>query len=150
MDLVPAIVTAGATLSGSLITAYRDELKNAVLARTKNFDYLRGVWACTWDITSDPTGNRRIVDHVTIRAVNGALIKGEGVSPDGYGCWHAAGKATEFAITLEYSGDNEMKYLAGVVILKKESPSTLNGVWSQYFTDGGLKGGTTVWRKVTA
>lgn len=141
IGLVGAIVAA-------LITAYRDEIKNFVVG-TKEHDYLEASWQCTWDITADPAvPARRISDQVKITSVNGNLIKGEGATTS-YGKWHAEGKATPFVVTLSYSGDEASKYLVGVVILKKESPTRLNGVWCQYFSDGGLKGGTTAWTKIS-
>jgi hypothetical protein len=146
--IVAGILGLAGTLGAALITAYRDEIKNLVFVRTKEHDYLLATWQCTWDITSDTVvPARQITDQVTINAVNGCLIKGEGATAD-YGKWPAEGKATPFAVTLSYSGDEAMKDSVGVVILKKESPTRLNGVWCQYFSDGGLKGGTTVWKKI--
>lgn len=147
-----AIVTAAilgvvGTVGAAVVTAYRDEIKN-VLLRTKDHDYLRATWQCTWDITSHPAVSpSHIVDQVKITKVTGKLVKGEGSTP-GYGKWQLEGKATQFAVTLSYSGENTMKDAVGVVIVKKESPTKLNGVWCQYASDGSLRSGTTVWDKI--
>jgi hypothetical protein len=148
-QVTAAIIGVSGSLAGIVATLYRDEIKNT-FSRVKEYDYLLGDWKCVWEITSNANSSlTHIEDQVAITSVNGKLVKAEGVTADHYGKWHADGKANPFVVSLTYSGDADQKYLVGVVILKKESPAKLIGVWSQFFSDGGLKGGTTAWTKIS-
>ncbi len=145
--LIAGILGTAGTVLAAVIAAYRDEIKNFLFGPS-GYSYLKGTWDATWVITSSTESSLPpITDRVTITGVNGRLIKGSGIT-SGFGNWALEGKAAEFAITLSYAGEQEKTDMVGVVILKKETPMKLTGVWCQYTPEGSLRSGTTSWSKV--
>jgi hypothetical protein len=71
---------------------------------------------------------------------------GTGTNPD-YGNYYLEGRPGAFAVTLSYRGEGDAKDLLGVVILKRKTPTKLNGVWCQYSVDGSLRSGKTTWER---
>ncbi len=141
--ILSAVVGA---IVGGIIGIFREQIENR-FRQTKD-NYLRGSWDCTWLIASPTTvSTNPIRDQVEITQVNGQLVKGEG-STLKFGRSHFHGKTTQFVITLSYAGEKASKDLVGMVMLKKDSPTKLNGVWCQYGSDGTLMSGTTVWEKI--
>lgn len=142
-----AIISALGLIIAALISSYHDDIINMLKLRG-HYGFYKGTWVCQWTILSPPPAENSLVqDQVSITRVRGALLKGRGSAP-GFGPYRIDGKASEFAATLEYCGENESKDLVGVVILKKSSPRRLDGVWCQYSADGSLKSGTTTWEKL--
>ena len=141
-EIVAAIIGAGA----SLAAVYRDEI-TALFAGGK-YQYLKGTWTCTWNVATSPGDPvPQLQDQVHISRAWGALLRGKGVAPE-YGEYRLRGEGSDFAVTLSYCGVGDKRLLRGVVILKKETPSRMSGVWCQYAPDGILKSGATVWTKV--
>jgi hypothetical protein len=137
-----ALGGTGLTVAGTLIGAFREEIRDA-LSFSSTHQNLKGKWTAHWEITS-PAGDP-MTDEVQIEKVSGTLVKGKG-STALYGEYLLEGKAGDFVVTLSYDGVDKKKGLAGVVILQKVTLTKLKGVWCQY-SDGILKSGTTAWEK---
>jgi len=146
-EIIAALIAGGVGIAGTLITVFRDEIAGVLFAGTR-YNYLKGNWRCVWDVAATPTAPaRQLQDQISITRARGALVRGKGVDPD-FGEYPIKGEASEFAITLSYCGVQEKRLLRGVVILKKQSPTAMSGVWCQFALDGALKSGTTTWTKI--
>jgi hypothetical protein len=140
-EIQAALISAAAGLA----VGWKEEIK-ALLAGTSQSKLYEGSWTCDWHY-QDTGGNSHVVqDTLGLETKGGARLKGTGSTP-GYGDYVLAGRANAHNAYLKYVGKGPHEELIGVVIMKKEAPLKVIGVWCQYLSDGTFRSGTTIWTR---
>src|SRR6266567_1266200 len=146
-EVTVAVIGFAGAIAGAIIKTFSEELKSLALGRFNRNKDLLGDWECKWTIET-PEKQHTISDTVTVHKVAGEKVSATAETPT-IGRYRLAGRISESGlVTLTYGGQQDRRFLGGVVILKLNAGrDTLRGHWHECDKEGVFWGGDTTWQK---